>query len=126
LGYIVLAKSGRVLSLALHSREIEHVRSRAVARYVPGHCDCVVLFRASAESKSTANGKNLGWRKYVEGVITVIDLPGNRDRAIEHPELSERLKHPADSHESGHKNGVLLSIEAHLEHECSFRCVTKR
>jgi len=85
--------SNKPLPRGLRYRAIERAHYRALVAYHPQIYDGqAVLFRASAQPRSTRPTGTLGWSHYMPRGIEVIDLNATHDNLIEQPELSHRLR----------------------------------
>lgn len=81
--------AGKPLPLPLRRRELEHTHLNALRNHAPRpYRGRIVLFR-DMKSSSTMSP---GWEVLVPGGVEVIELSGNHDNAIEHPDLLRRLR----------------------------------
>lgn len=80
-----------LLPMAIRIRQIERANHRALMRYRPqAYPGDIVLYRATEVGEP--DDVTLGWQRWIEGRIEVVDIPGRHDNFIEQPELARALK----------------------------------
>jgi thioesterase domain-containing protein len=72
-------------------QRVERANHRALAGYVAQpYAGDLHLFRTSGGQRD--NEPSMGWRRWIEGQVEIVELPGTHRDFIDQPELARRLR----------------------------------
>ncbi len=98
-----LGGKGLRLPMAIRIRRVEQANHRALMRYRPqAYPGDIVLYRATEAGEG--DEATLGWRRWIEGRIEVVDIPGRHDNFIDQPELARALRARIKQAMAGYSN----------------------
>ena len=90
-----LGGKGRAQPTPIRVRRVERAHFRALMDYRPqSYPGDVVLYRANEANE--VDDPTLGWDRWVQGRIEVIDIPGRHDNLIGQPALAQALRERID------------------------------
>lgn len=104
-----LGGKGLRLPMAIRIRRVEQANNRALMRYRPqAYPGDIVLYRAAEAGEG--DEATLGWRRWIEGRIEVVDIPGRHDNFIDQPELARALRARIKQAMAGYSNARVRDI----------------